>query len=76
MGSRPPATITWLLGGTIKLPDAQEQISADGNKTTSRLSLTLTTDDLGKDITCRAENPHVQASMLEDSIRTEINCKK
>nr|XP_046911450.1 uncharacterized protein LOC124492570 isoform X3 [Dermatophagoides farinae] len=72
-GSRPPATITWWLAGTTRLRNAQEQISADGNKTTSRLSLTVTVDDIGKEITCRAENPHVQSSAIEDTIQLEIN---
>ncbi|XP_075680565.1 uncharacterized protein LOC113789318 isoform X3 [Dermatophagoides pteronyssinus] len=72
-GSRPPATITWWIGGTTRLRNAQEQISADGNKTTSRLSLTVTIDDIGKEITCRAENPHIQSSAIEDLIQLEIN---
>lgn len=73
-GSRPPATITWWMGVT-RLKHTEDQLSTDGNSTTSRLSLTSTIDDIGKEVTCRAENTHIASSAIEDTIKLDINCE-
>ena len=82
-GSRPPATITWWMGVTRLKTDTtttttatdEQVVSVDGNTTTSRLSLTATLDDIGKQVTCRAENTHIASSAIEDTITLDINCK-
>lgn len=51
------------------------QTSSDGNTTTSTLSFIASKEDTGKYLSCRAENPVVNADGLEDGWRLEIQCK-
>ena len=73
-GSRPPAAITWWKG-TKQMKRTREKISVDGNITTSILSFTPTSDDSGKHLSCRAENPLISGSAIEDGYKLEIYCK-
>ncbi|XP_071454107.1 neural cell adhesion molecule 1-like [Hetaerina americana] len=68
-GSRPPAVITWYKGKR-QLRRVKEE--ARENATVSELSFTPTTDDDGKHVTCRAENPNVTGAYLEDTWRIEV----
>ncbi|XP_075150849.1 sidestep II transmembrane protein [Haematobia irritans] len=61
-GSRPNAIITWYKGKR-QLRRTKDDIS--NNTTHSELSFVPTTDDDGKSITCRAENPNVNGLYLE-----------
>ncbi|KAL9931118.1 sidestep II transmembrane protein isoform 2-T3 [Glossina fuscipes fuscipes] len=61
-GSRPNAIITWYKGKR-QLRRTKDEIS--NNTTRSELSFVPTTDDDGKSITCRAENPNVNGLYLE-----------
>ncbi|ALC39700.1 CG42313 [Drosophila busckii] len=61
-GSRPAAIITWYKGKR-QLRRTKDDISK--NSTRSELSFVPTTDDDGKSITCRAENPNVNGLYLE-----------
>ncbi|XP_058985910.1 neural cell adhesion molecule 1-B [Musca domestica] len=61
-GSRPNAIITWYKGKR-QLRRTKDDIS--NNTTRSELSFVPTTDDDGKSITCRAENPNVNGLYLE-----------
>ncbi|KAM7350992.1 sidestep II transmembrane protein isoform 1-T2 [Cochliomyia hominivorax] len=61
-GSRPNAIITWYKGKR-QLRRTKDDISS--NTTRSELSFVPTTDDDGKSITCRAENPNVNGLYLE-----------
>ena len=45
------------------------------NVTVSDLSFTPTTDDDGKSITCRAENPNITGAFLESSWKIDVVCK-
>lgn len=45
------------------------------NFTMSQMFFTPTTDDDGKHVTCRAENPNVTGAYLEDTWRIEVVCK-
>ncbi|CAG2054032.1 unnamed protein product [Timema podura] len=65
-GSRPAASITWWKTG-ILLDHTRETTSPDGNVTTSTLTLAPQVDDSGKSLTCRANNPHITGSALEDT---------
>lgn len=47
----------------------------DVNVTTSELSFVPTTEDDGKEITCRAENPSVQGMYMEDKWKIDVVCK-
>ncbi|XP_046401599.1 neural cell adhesion molecule 1-B-like [Ischnura elegans] len=68
-GSRPPAVITWYKGKR-QLRRVKEEVRE--NATVSELSFTPTTDDDGKHVTCRAENPNVTGAYLEDTWRIEV----
>uniref|UniRef100_A0A1B0FLW0 Ig-like domain-containing protein n=1 Tax=Glossina morsitans morsitans TaxID=37546 RepID=A0A1B0FLW0_GLOMM len=61
-GSRPNAIITWYKGKR-QLRRTKDEVS--NNTTRSELSFVPTTDDDGKSITCRAENPNVNGLYLE-----------
>ncbi|XP_066147993.1 neural cell adhesion molecule 2 isoform X1 [Euwallacea fornicatus] len=68
-GSRPPAIITWYKGKR-NLRKAKEEI-VENDTSISLLSFTPTTEDDGKLITCRAENP--DASNLHEQDSWKIN---
>ncbi|XP_055848345.1 uncharacterized protein LOC129913608 isoform X2 [Episyrphus balteatus] len=61
-GSRPNAIITWYKGKR-QLRRTKDEIL--NNTTHSELSFVPTTDDDGKSITCRSENPNVNGLFLE-----------
>ncbi|KAF6215884.1 hypothetical protein GE061_000219 [Apolygus lucorum] len=69
-GSRPPAIITWYKGKRLlrKVRDGGEQT----NVTTSTLSFVPTTEDDGKALTCRAENPNVTGLFIETNWNLEV----
>lgn len=45
------------------------------NVTISELSFVPTTEDDGKSITCRAENPNVTGLYLETAWKIDVHCK-
>src|SRR5271170_5158522 len=51
------------------------QTSADGNLTTSILTYTPTIEDSGKLLSCRAENPLIHGSSLQDGWKMNIHCE-
>ncbi|KAL3287263.1 hypothetical protein HHI36_001739 [Cryptolaemus montrouzieri] len=71
-GSRPAAIITWYKG---KRQLRRTKDEARENVTISELSFVPTTDDDGKFITCRAENPNVTGLFLETSWKIDVVCK-
>ncbi|KAF4525671.1 hypothetical protein B566_EDAN010660 [Ephemera danica] len=68
-GSRPPAVITWYKGKR-QLRRVKEETRE--NSTVSELSFVPSTDDDGKYVTCRAENPNVTGAFLEDNWRIDV----
>ncbi|XP_065168056.1 neural cell adhesion molecule 2 [Atheta coriaria] len=68
-GSRPPAIITWYKGKR-QLRRTKEETRE--NATISELSFVPTTEDDGKSITCRAENPNVTGLFLETSWKINV----
>lgn len=64
-GSRPDAVITWWKGSR-QIKRIAKNHSEDGNQSVSILSFTPAIDDDGKYLTCRAENPWIADSALED----------
>jgi hypothetical protein len=51
------------------------QMSADGNETTSTLSITLSRADSGKYLSCKAYNNAIQSEVLEDGWKLDIQCE-
>ncbi|XP_023711739.1 nephrin isoform X2 [Cryptotermes secundus] len=68
-GSRPPAVITWYKGKR-QLRRVKEETRE--NVTVSDLSFVPSTDDDGKSITCRAENPNITGAFLESSWKIDV----
>ncbi|XP_063231434.1 nephrin-like isoform X2 [Bacillus rossius redtenbacheri] len=64
-GSRPEAIITWWKGSR-QVKHHSEKFSEDGDHNLSILSFVPGIDDDGKYLTCRAENPAIPDSALED----------
>ncbi|XP_055588000.1 protein turtle [Uranotaenia lowii] len=70
-GSRPAASITWFLDG-VRLDKSKETTSADGNQTTSTLSIILNRTDAGKYLSCKAYNTYAPSDALEDGWQLDI----
>ncbi|GAB0089383.1 hypothetical protein DMENIID0001_039110 [Sergentomyia squamirostris] len=68
-GSRPNAIITWYKGKR-QLRRTREDVL--NNTTLSELSFVPSTEDDGKSITCRAENPNVNGLFLETSLILDV----
>ena len=51
------------------------QFSETGNQTLSVLTFIPVVDDDGKYLTCRAENPYIPDSAIEDKWRLVVHCK-
>ncbi|XP_022258478.1 synaptogenesis protein syg-2-like isoform X2 [Limulus polyphemus] len=69
-GSRPAAKITWWKGKK-QLQHARESINRAG-VSTSMLTFVPSVDDNGKFLTCRAENPLISNSVIEDGWKLQI----
>ncbi|XP_022240840.1 hemicentin-1-like [Limulus polyphemus] len=65
VGSRPAAVITWWSGET-RLKNTKASVSVDGNVTTSYLAFCPSSEDDGKTIICRAENPFIADSAVQE----------
>lgn len=52
-----------------------QQFSEQGNQSLSVLTFTPVMDDDGKYLTCRAENPIIPDSTIEDKWRLNVQCK-
>ncbi|XP_022921260.2 neural cell adhesion molecule 2, partial [Onthophagus taurus] len=68
-GSRPPAIITWYKGKR-QLKRAKDEVRE--NVTISELNFVPSTEDDGKSITCRAENPDVNGLYMETSWKIDV----
>ncbi|GFY50040.1 ig-like domain-containing protein [Trichonephila inaurata madagascariensis] len=73
-GSKPPAVISWWMGSS-RLKHNKDTVSADGNFTSSVLTFRPSIEDNGRQLTCRAENPLIAGSALDDTWDLEIHCK-
>ncbi|XP_023212721.1 sialic acid-binding Ig-like lectin 14 [Centruroides sculpturatus] len=73
-GSRPPAHLTWWIEYK-KLQSGRNTVSGDNNITTSTLTFQPSISDNGKYVSCRAENPKLRNSAIEDRWTLNIYCK-
>ncbi|XP_015921092.1 neural cell adhesion molecule 2 [Parasteatoda tepidariorum] len=71
-GSRPPAVLTWKKAGS-NFKNPQEEVVTGGNATISVFSFTPTPEDHGHYVTCRAENPLIPGSGIEDGWKMEVH---
>ncbi|KAK0079824.1 hypothetical protein PV325_000765 [Microctonus aethiopoides] len=71
-GSKPEAIITWWKG-SHQVKHMAKKFTDPLNVTRSELSYVATIEDDGKFLTCRAENPIVQESALEDRWRLIVH---
>ncbi|VVC44480.1 Fibronectin type III,Immunoglobulin subtype,Immunoglobulin-like domain,Immunoglobulin-like [Cinara cedri] len=69
-GSRPPARITWYRNDK-KLPKMKPDDTKE-NSTTSEITFVPTTDDNGKSITCKAENPSMSQMAVETNFILKV----
>ncbi|GAB6028132.1 hypothetical protein CHUAL_002350 [Chamberlinius hualienensis] len=70
-GSRPPPVFAWWKDEK-RLKTPQESMSEDKNVTTSILNFTPTSADHEKTISCRAENPVIPGSNIQDSWQLSV----
>nr|CAD7586356.1 unnamed protein product [Timema genevievae] len=71
-GSRPEAIITWWKGSR-QIKRITKNFSEDGGQNLSILTFVPVIDDDGKYLTCRAENPSIPESALEDKWRLNVH---
>ncbi|KAG8188948.1 hypothetical protein JTE90_016615 [Oedothorax gibbosus] len=71
-GSRPPAVITWRKGST-RLKSSVDKMTPEGNISTSVLTMTPSSEDNGKFISCQADNIRIPGSAIEDSWKLEVH---
>ncbi|KAH9368507.1 hypothetical protein HPB48_007254 [Haemaphysalis longicornis] len=73
-GGRPAPQLTWWLGKK-KLTFVRDNVSVGENLTTSTVSFAPSTDDHGKYLSCRADNPLLSGAGLEDGWTLNIQCE-
>lgn len=71
-GSRPDAIITWWKNSR-QIKRVTKNHSEEGNQSVSVLSFIPSIEDDGKYLTCRAENPEINDSALEDRWRLNVH---
>ena len=57
------------------MSDVLDTYSTDGNLTLSTLSFVPDLADNGRHISCRADNPSLEGSALEDGTKLVVHCK-
>lgn len=73
-GSRPPAKISWWLDNK-RIQTGREAIPNSRNITNSNLIIKPRTEDNGKTVMCRAENPVLDHDIVENSWTLNVYCK-
>ncbi|XP_022829221.1 nephrin-like isoform X1 [Spodoptera litura] len=72
MGARPPATITWWLGGKKLEAITKDSGVAEANETESLLQWMPSKDHNGQVLTCRAEHPNFNHSSIESKLQLNV----
>lgn len=73
-GSKPTPQLKWFKANK-EIINARETLSTDINFTRSHLTFLATTEDNGRYISCRSQNPNIPESSLEDGFNMIIYCK-
>ncbi|XP_045033828.1 hemicentin-1 isoform X1 [Daphnia magna] len=71
VGSSPPPRISWWKAGA-RLQASHETTSSDGNISYSSLTFVAIAEDGGQYLTCRAENHELPASVMEDTLKLDV----
>ncbi|KAL4707861.1 hypothetical protein ACJJTC_015385 [Scirpophaga incertulas] len=71
-GARPPATVTWWLGGKLMKSMTKNRELEDGNETQSLLQWTPLKEHNGLVLTCRAEHLRFNRSTIESRLPLNI----
>ncbi|XP_046444529.1 synaptogenesis protein syg-2-like isoform X3 [Daphnia pulex] len=71
VGSSPPPHISWWKAGS-RLQASHETTSSDGNISYSSLTFVASAEDGGQYLTCRAENHELPASVMEDTLKLDV----
>ena len=76
-GSYPPAKVVWLMDGeAIRQADVTVNTEGtEGNLTSSILTLRVSAENDGAELTCKATNPWFSNGALEDKRRISVACK-
>ncbi|XP_067133355.1 protein turtle-like [Centruroides vittatus] len=70
-GSRPPAVISWYKG-TTEMTETKSSVMPELNTTVSVMSFVPTIADTGKKLVCKADNPLIEHSSIEDTIKLDV----
>ena len=74
-GSRPDPVISWWLASDLMKEDAMQVVEKVKGVTKSTIYFTPTTADHGKLLVCRAENPQMINSGIEDTWSLTVYCE-
>ena len=74
-GSRPDPVISWWLASSVMEEDKMQMVEKVREVTRSTIYFTPTTADHGKLLSCRAENPEMIDSGIDDSWSLTVYCK-
>lgn len=73
-GARPFAQVTWFKGGQ-RLTQVEDFVSTATNSTVSSVSFIVAAEDNGRNVTCRADNPHLPKSEVSDTVLLNVHCE-
>uniref|UniRef100_T1J7W1 Nephrin n=1 Tax=Strigamia maritima TaxID=126957 RepID=T1J7W1_STRMM len=71
-GSQPQPTVMWYKHNR-RLRNSKDTLSADGNTTTSVVSFIPSSNDNGKFLTCRVENPRMSGAVMETAWQLDVH---
>lgn len=74
-GSRPDPVISWWLASELMKEDRRQIVEKVGELTKSTIYFTPTTKDHGKILACRAENPLMTDSGIDDNWSITVYCE-
>ncbi|EEC05768.1 sidestep protein, putative, partial [Ixodes scapularis] len=74
-GSRPPALLTWWKSGEQLVSTKEHQVQEGVSTSSSVILFTPRVEDNGLVLSCRAENPFIPGSAIEEGWKLDVFCK-